>query len=260
MQELGQGNAAAVSVISKLFANSVPSDPNSAPESMLSFLSALPSRMQTDPDLQAAFGGITLNGIVESAKQKIVDEAVSNFTKAIPQLAAKFVPGAGAVLSIVNGLQWILNNQGAMQDLFNAFVNQTSLNAIASNQPEVLATQLVNAFNAAAPLTLGFIASQVGRGSLPGQIQKTLGFIPKQVDDALRKAIRSIVGKLKTGPIALPTNTPAGMPNPTPPAGMFDGAATATDGLMETGTSFDWETWYECGAFRAEVEARLNRR
>ena len=179
-QELGEGNVAALQEVAEWLGN-VNDENMSQVGTMEQFLTDLANRPE--------FTEAGLNGLVSQAVNSIFD--VSNneslilkaIGKAGPQLVAKFVPGAGQVMSAVKGLMWLVENRNQLQPLFDKLIKEGA-DALLAFSAGTLQTALVNGFHLAVPSAMSFLAGQIGLGNLPKDIKKALAFLPDKVDKA----------------------------------------------------------------------------
>ena len=66
--------------------------------------------------------GLDLSALPEQLQNKVIDELKSSLKRVVPQLVAKFVPGAGLLTTLYGGLSWLLNNAGKLTGLMDAFL------------------------------------------------------------------------------------------------------------------------------------------
>ena len=117
-----------------------------------------------------------------------------------PRLLAKFVPGAGILTSLYQGLTFVLNNQQQMGDFFQGLLNNMGALVNSMTAPTQL-TSFTNGLvsmmeDQALPMLLNFGMSQLGLGNLRQDVQKAIQFIPNRVDQGLRQAVAAIASRI----------------------------------------------------------------
>jgi hypothetical protein len=191
MQQVGAGNWAAASKIYDLLQ---PLDPTRGgdPTQVWSWLQGLPAALGADADVLDNFD---FSAMASDLWSKAQTQLANSAAQIVPRLLAKFVPGAGFIVSLYQGLTWVLNNQQTISDFINAFCN--ALDNLASGNLSSYVTQLVNAIQGPGlNALLSFAASQLGLGNLQQQVQQVINWIPNKVDEVMRKAVAAIAGKI----------------------------------------------------------------
>ena len=219
-QQLGAGTLAALDQVFAWFnKDGQPIDPSS-PNAIAQLLTSIKDKLNVE---QIAFD-VDVNQLLSQARDKITAMIPGAIAKAGVQLASKFVPGAGMFLTLYKGLQWLLANQTELTSLFTQFsgiiadLNPDKLDpnsalydplwtdaaAIAAVKGKVAA-----GLEGAMVPVLRLAAGQLGLGALPDQMKKALAFVPTKVEEALRKAVAAVAGKVV---LALPggSNLPNG--------------------------------------------------
>jgi hypothetical protein len=189
LQQVGAGNIAAFEQVTQIFAGVDPTKPSS----MLTVLDQLSSA-------GVNFDWTTLQSQLVSGAKKILTDGLQG---ASVQLAAKFVPGVGALRGILEGLNWLLANSSSLVDVFNAF--KASIPDLAAGKQPAATAKFVAAFQKMAGVLLSGLAAQVGLNQLPQQLRKAIQFVPDQIN----KAITTVVGKFMTAAqVSTGTNAP----------------------------------------------------
>ena len=184
LQELGAGNVAAVEKVAEWVKNYDMTDPNA----IINFLR----------DNASKIAGLDPADLVDSLVGKATAEIGVAVAKAVPQLIAKFVPGAGQIFTAVRGLQWLAANRSQLQDLFNILVND-GITALTTFDAAGVQSALYRGLKASIQPALSFLAGQVGLAHLPQDVQKVVSYVPRKVDKALRDAIDGVAGSLRGG-------------------------------------------------------------
>jgi hypothetical protein len=199
-QQLGAGNVAAIEKVFEWFGGANPIDPSDA-KSMFALMQNLSNQVK----------GISLQDIQNQLQTKIEQKVVTAVGGAIVQIAAKFVPGAGAIQSIVNGLGWLVSNSQQLGGVVNAFLD--SFQALADGDAKGFQKEILTAMTSPATVStvISLVASQFGLGRLPEDLKKAVSLIPNQVDKELRAAVSKIASSV--------TNTVGGGTS----GGLFDG-------------------------------------
>ncbi len=182
LSTLGQGNVAAVETIAGWFDNISTSDPLS----MFRFLQDLPNKAATlglSIDLSEVWNNL------ESRATSVLTSSLSTMTT---RLATLFVPGAGTIRAIYNGLSWLSNNMQQLSGLFNGFVD-----ALLGTDANDVKTKLLATFNSATETLVSFAAAQLGLSKLPGELRKVLSYVPQRVDAGMRKLLADVAGKVR---------------------------------------------------------------
>ncbi len=182
LSTLGQGNVAAVETIAGWFDNISTSDPLS----MFRFLQDLPNKAATlglSIDLSEVWNNL------ESRATSVLTSSLSTMTT---RLATLFVPGAGTIRAIYNGLSWLSNNMQQLSGLFNGFVD-----ALLGTDANDVKTKLLATFNSATETLVSFAAAQLGLSKLPGELRKVLSYVPQKVDSGMRKLLADAAGKVR---------------------------------------------------------------
>ena len=189
VQALGANAAAAANLIAQLF-NNVP-DTLAGVQQVFSNINA--AITQYGATAQAlSFSGIETK-IVNAAQTMLQNAA----TQAVANLVAKFIPGVGALNSLMNGFTFLATNYNQIADIVLDIVN--SVKALVSGVPEAAATfaaGLVTAMNKSIPLLLAFGVSQLGLANLPNQIKSTLQAIPNTIQKQLMAIVSAIAKKV----------------------------------------------------------------
>ncbi len=118
--------------------------------------------------------------------------------KAIPQLLAMFVPGAGfigAILSIYNTIKSFMEQLAKVAAAIKAFVD--SIVAIAKGQIEGAANKVESALASVIPVAIGMLAGFLKLGGIPAKIKGVIDKIRAPVDKALDTAIAWVIAKAK---------------------------------------------------------------
>jgi hypothetical protein len=205
-QELGADNLAAAGRIAGL----LDGYDQTSRSDLVRFLQELPGKVA---DLASSLGAdgswasntlgtdITWSNLPNQVLNKALERLPSVAAQAGASLAAKFVPGAGVLYSLYQGLRWVLDNMSQISQLFNELLGSLDvLLAGGANAAQQFQNSLVNAFeNRVLPLLLDLAASQLGLSGLPDTIQRAVQFIPNKVDDALRRLVRAVAGRLGGG-------------------------------------------------------------
>jgi hypothetical protein len=185
-QELGAGNVAAAAAVANWLGNLDTSDPNT----IATFFS----------NLQSQISGLDPQTLVQDV---IIPKVTTNLAQALPlamaQLAAKFLPGAGAINSIFQGISWLLANARSMGDTLTQMLN--SLDPLTTYDAIAFQNKLVGVLENASTvkIVLNFAASQLGLSSIPLAIQNALSIVPNQVDKTLRQGVSSIAKSVGPG-------------------------------------------------------------
>ncbi len=205
-QELGEGHLDALDQVAALFTGE---DGNFAGKAQ-DFLNTL-NQAYTDA---GGVGELTSSEtLYTDLKDKFGGMLLETVGKLGVQIAAKFVPGAGAVLSILNTVTWVIDNKDRFVDLYSKLteiidaVNPAAFNGITGQQREqmfidktnAIAVKVKGGMEAATSLLLGNLASQFGLGGVPNAIRKAVAFVPTQVDAVLRTLVKTMVKPLKAG-------------------------------------------------------------
>jgi hypothetical protein len=186
-QQLGAGNLAALETVLAWFQN----DDGSAITDPKALLQRIKDRLPAGLlDVNLDDPAALANQLWPKLKEKLAEAGV----KLAAQVAAKFVPGAGAIMSVYNIAKWVIDNQAQLQELFQNFLQ--SIDAL-SNTDEDAATATVKtkvreALQGAVPVLLGALASQFGLGNFPNELRKATQFIPIKVDAALQAAVAKL--------------------------------------------------------------------
>jgi hypothetical protein len=195
MQEIGTGNVAALSkVYSLLFEGVDYSNPNS----LLDFLNKFTSSAGNSADLET----LNFDQLKNDLVNKVVTEVAIAGAQMVPQLLAKFIPGAGNLLALVqgvyNGLTWLIDNRTSIQAMFDKLVAGIDyLIAPPANAAALLGDLLFQGMTQdAAPALLDLAASQLGLGKLKTQVQRALNYVPDQINKVLRASVGKIVKRV----------------------------------------------------------------
>jgi hypothetical protein len=205
-QQLGLGNWAAASRINELL-QSLDSGSSGNPPQVLNWLQNLSSDLGVDAD---ALGNFSVASLLNdptyglwTVAQRQLNASVGQI---VPRLLAKFIPGAGFLQSLYQGLTWLLSD--SVKSQIGAFITDfcNALNALAnsvtgdpndSTQYDAYVRGVVNAIqNRGIPLLLSLAMNQLGLGGLPRQLQAALNYIPNRVDATLRQMVASLTGKI----------------------------------------------------------------
>ena len=116
-QKLGAGRVAAARAIAdKLFRDVDPAQPATLTKVFDNIAAIWRELGPQIPDL-------SVDSLVSMLKGKFVDEATSAIGRVVPQLLAKFIPGAGNILAALQaaygGLTWLLANRAKFVALFD---------------------------------------------------------------------------------------------------------------------------------------------
>ncbi len=196
-QQLGAGNLAALDTVATWF-EGVGSDPKALLDQVNGSLTAA----GLTPEERSALGLDTaaLLTQINTAFQNKVTESLS---KLGAQVVARFVPGAGAVLSVYNTVRWVLDNQGQINGLMQQFV--AAIDAVLDQTKDVTQAGLLvqgavyNGLQNAVPVLLSAAASQFGLGNLPTEFKRAIEYIPGKVDTLLRAAVAKVATRLGGG-------------------------------------------------------------
>jgi hypothetical protein len=186
VQALGANNALVAGVVAQLF-NNVPDNLQGLQTIFNNFNNLINSDNLQLPALNLA----TIETQIQTSfEQKLATAAV----QAVGNLIAKFVPGAGAVSSLISGFGFLFNNQQQIANVVQDFLNTAG--ELASGNDKAFANSLVKVLDNSLPLLLKLAASQLGLGSLPQQIQNALSIIPNTVQTQLMKVLTALASKL----------------------------------------------------------------
>jgi hypothetical protein len=136
--QIGAGNFAAIERVAEIIGTY--DTPAAGATAMYDFLVALPTRLGSE------FSSLLNNFSLSSLLTQAIDAAKTQLTSALleiaPRLAAKFIPGAGILTSIYQGVMFVLDKALTLGELFTTFANSMaslarSINAAAtsSNRP-----------------------------------------------------------------------------------------------------------------------------
>ena len=200
--EIGAGNYAAIERIA-----SITADLDANPVNMLGFLSSLPARFGSDLEpLVTNFWASLQTELMAAAKRQML----SMLMQIAPRILAKFDPTAGLIVSIYDGVSFVLNNQSQILEMYGAFVDGVGdLAASVSNpgSPQAVAKlndfkgRIINAIeNQGLPMILNFALQQLGLGGIREAVKNVINFIPARVDDLMRRAVREIVTRVMALP------------------------------------------------------------
>jgi hypothetical protein len=118
-------------------------------------------------------------------------------------VVAKFVPGAGAVLSVYRAVTWVLENQAQLGNLAQQFLNilDTLTNPLLTRDDGITAvtTAVRTGLDNAVSGLLGMAASQFGLGNLPTEFKRAIQYVPVQVDTIIRAAVARVAVRLGGG-------------------------------------------------------------
>ncbi len=220
-QQLGAGNLAALERVAGWF-----TDGNGNP---ITSVQALIEKVKTDEGGDLALDPTELLNKLKGAFEKKVKEAMA---KLGAQVAAKFVPGAGALLSVYNGASWVIANKDQLAGLFSQFlsvIDDLNPNNFLGGDEEALRNAAIATVKGkvraglqdALPVLLGALAGQFGLGTLPNELRRAVGFVPLEVDKALRAVVAKVAAKV-TGASTAAATTPGGTSG-----GLFDGRISA---------------------------------
>lgn len=201
--EFGSGNIAALTDFTDRFLAGNPD--TSDPKTMVTFL----SNLAAVPDF-----GFDWAKLKSDLVTSVTDQITEAVARAVPQVAAMFIPGMGMVRSLYRGLTWVLENRQQLADVFSKIVD--SLNQLSGPTPAGFKNALVDVMKGAAPLMISFLASQFGLNKLPAALRKAVSYVPDKIENALRKGIQSLAKTIGGGTTSKEYNgalTQKGKPN-----------------------------------------------
>ena len=178
LEELGEGNLAAIESIAEKFGSVNPSDP-------MSVLNFLKTSFTAEDDLN--FTAEVETTVVAGIKTQIGNAMVA----AGAQLAAKFIPGAGAANLIYQMLTWVVDNRTRMQGLLDEFV--AGIDSLIQKDATGIKNHLVAGLQSAGTTMISFFAAQLGLAKLPAEIKNMMSAIPTKIDAALRKMVHRLI-------------------------------------------------------------------
>jgi hypothetical protein len=196
-QQLGAGNLAALDTVAAWFVGDNGTSPVTDPQVFLdkviaSFDANERAALELDP--AALLSGLS------TAFQNKVEGALGKLSA---QVVAKFVPGAGAVLSVYRAVTWVLENQAQLGNLAQQFLNilDTLTNPLLTRDDGITAvtTAVRTGLDNAVSGLLGMAASQFGLGNLPTEFKRAIQYVPVQVDTIIRAAVARVAVRLGGG-------------------------------------------------------------
>ena len=202
-EQIGAGNYAAIEKIAEATASL-----DSNPTDMIGFLDELPAKLGSDfSDLLNGFTWQSLSDqLMAAASRQIVTMAI----QIAPRFLAKFDPTAGLLVSIYDGLSFVLNNQVELGQILTTFVNglgdlAASINNPGSDQGQASLNVFKNAIvnlvqDQGLNLLLNFAAQQLGLGGIRTSVQRVISFIPNTVNELMRRLVGTVANRVMSLP------------------------------------------------------------
>src|SRR5437899_4741243 len=123
-----------------------------------------------------------------------------------PRLLAKSDPTAGALVSLYDGLSFLINNRQQLAGFFEGLADTMGNLAASINDPDPdVRTAKVAEFtrgivtavtDRGLNVLLDFAASQLGLGGLKRGVQNVIQFIPNQVDSLMRRIVGAVASRV----------------------------------------------------------------
>jgi hypothetical protein len=200
-QQLGEGNYAALARINAFVAGLTQNNTIPTP---LAILQALPNLLTAAE--RAALSQVDLDLLNQldwsNLGTRLVQQAQDKLGQLVPgavsRLAAKFVPGAGLVSMLYQGVSFLINNIGQLGALFDSL--GTAIDKLISLDTNQFKQKLVDLVEGnLLPLFIGFAATQLGLTNLAPQIQSVINWVPTKVNQGLRAIIAKIASVMGGG-------------------------------------------------------------
>ncbi|WP_145244004.1 polymorphic toxin-type HINT domain-containing protein [Urbifossiella limnaea] len=246
-RQLGAGNLAALERVAGWFEGI---DPAAGPAG----LRTLFDRIKNDPVMAGLdLGVLNADVLLDQVKGAIQSKVQEAMLRAAAQAVAKFVPGAGAFISLYNALGWLNANKDGVLAAVDALLDALAAAAVPGNSAAVK-TKLVEMFDLAMDKALSFAGSQLGVGNMGERIKSGLAFVPSRVDAALIAAFARVAAAVPPG---TPAPGTAAAPGGTA-GGMYDGRMAAAVTVSVDGKTYHlWvaqETGRTAGARAIKVK------
>ncbi|MDY3562921.1 polymorphic toxin-type HINT domain-containing protein [Gemmata sp. JC673] len=230
-EQLGAGNLAALEKVTAWFEGA----DGTPVTSVRAFIDKV--KAEIDALTPEERGALSLDPAVlmSQMKEAFEKKVTESLGKLGAQVAAKFVPGAGALLSVYNGVSWVIANKDRLTGLFTQFLSvidtlgETGLSeadAIAAVKSKVRA-----GLQDALPVLLGGMAGQFGLGNLPNELRRAVQYVPQKVNAILRTVVAKVAAKVAGGGAAAGA-TPGGTSGT-----LFDGRIAPAKQFVYRGTT-----------------------